>query len=427
LIPQRRKSTPSKITDSKREDNRMVSFQAIRVGAQALRESELGAMAVAGLGDAATTASKLLSDAYPSARGMLSRATELFKGTAAAGAEESTAGMTAAERSTLPGSKRIDFDAMMANYRAEKATGFASTKAAVAEQTTGGSGFDALSRQVEKIQGISPFAKAPELPRSLEGIRASFETVQPAATKLEIGSARSLDLRTFDPSRSSGLATQFRASELRYPPLTAMESGTAQTGARAAQTERAVSVVADEAEGAANASESAGVASKVRRTRRVRAAQEGEEASTATKEVKTRARRPRRGAESTEVSGETEAPATIAEKPAKVAEAPAKVAEAPVKVGEAPAKVAEAPAKVAEAPAKVAEAPAKVAEAPAKVSEAPASEVAETLEAEGGQAEAAAPKLNRHDRRALARKGGKPDRRLARSAAEEELDSVRRA
>lgn len=57
----------------------MVSFQLVRDGARALMGTGLGESAVSRLEGATTAARELFNEAYPSCRGLFSKATELFK------------------------------------------------------------------------------------------------------------------------------------------------------------------------------------------------------------------------------------------------------------------------------------------------------------------------------------------------------------
>jgi len=255
----------------------MGSFQVFRAGAEALAESPLGIKAAATLGEAATTATKFLSEAYPSAKGMIAKASDLFRSpqTASSLSLEGAGEMTAAERAATPGGKT--YAEMLAAYEREKAIGFTGTRALVNETRTPANGFDALSRQVEKLQGIGLSSGGSELPRSLEGIRKSF---QPVAANLELGSARSANLHNFVPGESS-LATKIQPSTLRYPPIESQVVGTTTAraegatavaraeGAKAAsRTEKATATV-QEAESEIAATETTAKGSPRRRSSKV--------------------------------------------------------------------------------------------------------------------------------------------------------------
>ena len=117
---------------------------------------------------------------------------------------------------------------MLTAYKREKATGFANTRAVIEGQQPG---FNALSRQVESLQGIG--VAEGQLPRSVEGIRRSL---QPAVGELNLGSTRSANLHSFVPE-PAGLATRFQPSSLN-PSIASAESGAAQvTGAPARSVE----------------------------------------------------------------------------------------------------------------------------------------------------------------------------------------------
>lgn len=384
----------------------MGSFQIIRAGAEAIAESQLGMKAAAALGDATTTASKFLSEAYPSCKDMIARATDLFRSPQSLGIEtKGAAEMTAAERATTPGGQT--YEQLLAAYKREQNIGFAGTRELVTNaRATETNGFNAFSRKVEDIQGIvAPGANSlgGELPRSLEGIRKSF---QPVASNLEIGSARSSNLHSFVPGESSSLATRIQPSTLRYPPLEPV------TGATAARAEQVTAAV-DEA-GAGVASESAETATVVKgakRVRRAKASGESETSSGAT-EAPPRARRAsRKGQDVAAETGETAQSESVSASKTRPSD---QIAE------KGPGKAVKEPVK-AEAPAKE----------PMKA-EAPAQEAAKGEEitiagetVEGEAIESSGPKLNRAARRKLASR--KPDRRLARSTKEEEAMAVQRA
>ncbi|MBS2003729.1 MAG: hypothetical protein JST44_19585 [Cyanobacteria bacterium SZAS LIN-5] len=242
----------------------MGSFQVFRAGAEALAESQLGIKAAATLSEAATTASRFLSEAYPSAKGMIAKASDMFRSpqTASSLSLEGAGEMTAAERAATPGGKAYQkaFEA----YERERAIGFNGTRDLINQTRTPANGFDALSRQVEKLQGIGLSSGGSELPRSLEGIRKSF---QPVAANLELGSARSANLHSFVPGES-GLATRIQPSTLRYPPIESQVVGTTTARAEkvtaAARTEQ-TTVAAQEAESGTGTTEAV---AKVRSRRR---------------------------------------------------------------------------------------------------------------------------------------------------------------
>lgn len=431
----------------------MVSFQTIRAGAQALRETELGAMAASSLGEAATTASRLLSEAYPTCKGMLSRASDFFKASSVSLEGQGALEMSAAERAATPGGK--SFDDLLRAYREEQSKGFSGTRALIEQQRTGEGGFNLVSRQVERLQGIG-VPSAAELPRSLEGIRSSM---QPVAADLQIGSSsRAIKLHSFAPLEEANLATKIQPSSLRYPPATAIESGSA------ARAEGAVATAKESGGSFAETVETATgkAAGRVRKTRAGKgnsgasevastesAAAEGragevasDSSGTVAREVKTRVRRSRKTADSAGAGEEATQGETLAARAERVTkpEAPAVKGEAPKPETVAkveppkPETVAKVEPPKPEAAAK-AEPPkpetvAKVEppkpETAAKV-EPPPELVEETIVADAGEAGASVvPKLSKQARRELNR-ARKADRRMGRSVSEEELEAARRA
>ncbi len=421
----------------------MVSFQTIRAGAQALRETELGAMAASSLGEAATTASKLLSEVYPSCKGMLSRASDLFKASSVSLEGQGALEMSAAERAATPGGK--SFDDLLRAYREEQSKGFSGTRALIEQQRTGEGGFNLVSRQVERLQGIG-VPSAAELPRSLEGIRSSM---QPVAADLQIGSSsRAVKLHSFAPLEEANFATKIQPSSLRYPPATAIESGSA------ARAESAVATAKESGGSFAETVETATgkAAGRVRKTRAGKgnsgasevastesaAAAEGtagevasDSSGTVAREVKPRVRRSRKAAEPAGAGEEAAQGETLAARaePVTKPEAPAVKGEAPK-----PETVAKVEPPKPETVAKVEppkpETVAKVEppkpETVAKV-EPPSEIVEDTIIADAGEAgESVVPKLSKQARRELNR-ARKADRRIGRSVSEEELEAARRA